>query len=114
MGRTCVPCWVGLPSLRKNRDVNMGWVLRAFLLLFGLGFMLVLLCMAVLMFIFSLLRWLFTGRKPQLVLVLDSYKRWQQKAPWQARQNDSADIIDVQGRDIEPSQTRLPPADKKD
>ena len=114
MGRTCVPCWVGLPSLRKKRDVNMGWVLRAFLLLFGLGFMLVLLSMAVLMFMFSLLRWLFTGRKPQLVLVLDSYKRWQQKAPWQARQSNSSDIIDVQGRDIDPSQARLPPTNKKD
>ena len=42
----------------------MQWLLRAFLLLLGLGFMLALLCMAALMFIFSLLRWLFTGRKP--------------------------------------------------
>ena len=92
----------------------MQWLLRAFLLLFGLGFMLVLLCMAGLMVILSLLRWLFTGRKPQLVVVMDSYKRWQQKAPWQARQSDSADIIDVQGRDIEPSQARLPPTDKKE
>ena len=92
----------------------MQWLLRAFLLLLGLGFMLALLCMAALMFVFSLLRWLFTGRKPQVVLIMDSYKRWQQKAPWQARQSDSADIIDVQGRDIEPSQARLPPADKKD
>ena len=92
----------------------MQWLFRAFLLLLGLGFMLVLLCMAALMFVFSLLRWLFTGRKPQVLLIMDSYKRWQQKAPWLARQNDSADIIDVQGRDIEPSQARLPPADKKD
>jgi len=44
------------------------------MLLLGLGFMLALLCMAALMFIFSLLRWLFTGRKPQLVLVMESYK----------------------------------------
>jgi len=92
----------------------MQWLLRAFLLLFGLGFMLVLLCMAGLMVILSLLRWLFTGRKPQLVVVMDSYKRWQQKAPWQARQQANADIIDVQGRDIEPSQARLPPAGKPD
>ena len=92
----------------------MQWLLRAFLLLLGLGFMLALLCMVALMFVFSLLRWLFTGRKPQVVLIMDSYKRWQQKAPWQARQQNNADIIDVQGRDIEPSQPRLPPADKKD
>ena len=92
----------------------MQWLLRAFLLLLGLGFMLALLCMAALMFVFSMLRWLFTGRKPQVVLIMDSYKRWQQKAPWQARQQDNADIIDVQGRDIEPSQARLPPTDKKD
>ncbi|MBJ7418994.1 MAG: hypothetical protein JHD18_01735 [Rhodoferax sp.] len=92
----------------------MQWLFRAFLLLLGLGFMLVLLCMAALMFVFSLLRWLFTGRKPQVVLIMDSYKRWQQKAPWQARQSDSADIIDVQGRDLEPRPTRLPPTDKKD
>ncbi len=87
---------------------------RAFLLLLGLGFMLVLLCMAALMFVFSLLRWLFTGRKPQVVLIMDSYKRLQKNAPWQARQRDSSDIIDVQGRDIEPVQARLPPTDKKD
>jgi hypothetical protein len=92
----------------------MQWLLRAFLLLFGLGFMLVLLCMAGLMVMLSLLRWLFTGRKPQVVQIMDSYKRWQQNAPWQARQQNSADIIDVQGRDIEPSQARLPPTDKKD
>ena len=92
----------------------MQWLLRAFLLLLGLGFMLALLCMVALMFVFSMLRWLFTGRKPQVVLIMDSYKRWQQKAPWQARQQDNADIIDVQGRDIEPSQARLPPTDKKD
>jgi len=92
----------------------MQWLFRAFLLLLGLGFMLVLLCMAALMFVFSLLRWLFTGRKPQVVLIMDSYKRWQQKAPWQARQSDSADIIDVQGRDLEPRPTRLPPTEKKD
>ena len=92
----------------------MQWWFRAFLLILGLGFMLALLCMAALMFVFSLLRWLFTGRKPQLVVIMDSYKRWQQNAPWQARQQNNADIIDVQGRDIEPSQARLPPADKKD
>ena len=92
----------------------MQWLLRAFLLLLGLGFMLALLCMAALMFVFSLLRWLFTGRKPQVVLIMDGYKRWQQKAPWQARQSDSADIIDVQARDMEPSQGRLPPAGKPD
>ena len=92
----------------------MRWLLRVFMLLLGLGFMLALLCMAALMFIFSLLRWLFTGRKPQVVLIMDSYKRWQQKAPWQARQQNNADIIDVQGRDIEPSQAQLPPTDKKD
>ena len=92
----------------------MQWLLRAFLLLLGLGFMLALLCMVALMFVFSMLRWLFTGRKPQVVLIMDSYKRWQQKAPWQARQQNNADIIDVQGRDIEPSQPRLPPTDKKD
>jgi hypothetical protein len=92
----------------------MQWLFRAFLLLLGLGFMLVLLCMAALMFVFSLLRWLFTGRKPQVVLIMDSYKRWQQKAPWQARQGGSADIIDVQARDLEPGQARLPPTEKKD
>ena len=92
----------------------MQWLLRAFLLLLGLGFMLVLLCMAALMFVFSLLRWLFTGRKPQVVLIMDSYKRWQKNAPWSPRQSDSADIIDVQGRDIDSSQGRLPPAGKPD
>ncbi len=92
----------------------MQWLFRAFLLLLGLGFMLALLCMAALMFVFSLLRWVFTGRKPQLVVIMDNYKRWQQNAPWQARQQNNPDIIDVQGRDIEPSQARLPPADKKD
>ena len=84
------------------------------MLLLGLGFMLALLCMAALMFIFSLLRWLFTGRKPQLVLVMESYKKWQQSAPWATRQPASDDIIDVQVRDIEPTQARLPPTDKKD
>lgn len=92
----------------------MRWLLRVFLLLLGLGFMLALLCMAALMFMFSLLRWLFTGRKPQLVVVMDSYKKWQRSAPWAARPPASDDIIDVPSRDIQPHPTRLPPADKKD
>ena len=92
----------------------MRWLLRVFMLLLGLGFMLALLCMAVLMFIFSLLRWLFTGRKPQLVLVMESYKKWQQSAPWAAQPSARDDIIDVPSRDIEPHQTRLPPTGKKD
>jgi hypothetical protein len=92
----------------------MGWLLRVFLLLLGLGFMLALLCMAALMFIFSLLRWLFTGRKPQLVVVMDSYKKWQQHAPWAARPETGDDIIDVPSRDVEPYPPRLPSADKKD
>jgi hypothetical protein len=92
----------------------MRWLLRIFFLLLGLGFMLALLCMAALMFIFSLLRWLFTGRKPQLVVMMDSYKKWQQNPPWAARPAASDDIIDVPSRDIEPHQTRLPSADKKD
>ena len=92
----------------------MRWLLRVFLLLLGLGFMLALLCMAALMFAFSLLRWLFTGRKPQLVLVMDSYKKWQQNSPWAPRPPAGDDIIDVPSRDIEPHPTRLPPADKKD
>ena len=92
----------------------MRWLLRVFLLLLGLGFMLALLCMAALMFAFSLLRWLFTGRKPQMVVVMDSYKKWQQNPPWAARPATGDDIIDVPSRDIEPHPTRLPPADKKD
>ena len=92
----------------------MRWLLRVFLLLLGLGFMLALLCMAALMFAFSLLRWLFTGRKPQMVVVMDSYKKWQQNPPWAARPAAGEDIIDVPSRAIEPHQMRLPPADKKD
>lgn len=92
----------------------MRWLLRVFLLLLGLGFMLALLCMAALMFVFSLLRWLFTGRKPQLVVVMDSYKKWQQNPPWAARPSASDDIIDVPSRDIEPHPNRLPSVDKKD
>ena len=92
----------------------MRWLLRAFLLLLGLGFMLALLCMAALMFAFSLLRWLFTGRKPQLVVVMDSYKKWQQNPPWAARSSAGDNIIDVPSRDVERHPTRLPPTDKKD
>ena len=92
----------------------MRWMLRVFFLLLGLGFMLALLCMAALMFAFSLLRWLFTGRKPQLVVVMDSYKKWQQSAPWAKRPSGSDDIIDVQVRDVEPHPMRLPPVDIKD
>lgn len=92
----------------------MRWLLRVFLLVLGLGFMLALLCMAGLMFLFSLLRWLFTGRKPELVVVMDSYKKWQRSAPWAARPAAGEDIIDVPSRDIEPHPKRLPSADKND
>ena len=92
----------------------MQWLLRVFMLVLGLGFMLALVCVAVLWVVFSLLRWLFTGRKPQLVVMMDSYKKWQQSGPWAARKANSDDIIDVQMRDMEPSRPPLPLADKKD
>ena len=92
----------------------MQWLLRVFMLVLGLGFMLALVCVAALWVVFSLLRWLFTGRKPQLVVMMDSYKKWQQSGPWASRRADSEDIIDVQVRDLEPSRPPLPLVDKKD
>jgi len=92
----------------------MQWLLRVFMLVLGLGFMLALVCMAALWVAFSLLRWLFTGRKPQLVVMMDSYKKWQQSGPWASRKANSEDIIDVQVRDLEPSSPQLPLGDKKD
>jgi len=92
----------------------MQWLLRVFMLVLGLGFMLALVCMVALWVVFSLLRWLFTGRKPQLVVMMDSYKKWQQSGPWASRKANSEDIIDVQVRDLEPSSPQLPLGDKKD
>jgi acetamidase/formamidase len=84
------------------------------MLVLGLGFMLALVCVAALWVVFSLLRWLFTGRKPQVVVMMDSYKKWQQSGPWAARKANSEDIIDVQVRDLEPSRPPLALVDKKD
>lgn len=45
---------------------------------------------------FSLLRWLFTGQKPQIAVIFQSYRQWQQQASKQMHPYRRDDVIEAE------------------
>ena len=54
----------------------MKWILRGLLLLIGAIFVLSLMVAAAVLFLMSLIRWLFTGRKPSILMAVTAYQKW--------------------------------------
>ena len=50
---------------------------------------------------FSLLRWLFTGQKPQIAVMFQAYRQWQQQTAKQmSRRSPAEDVIEAEVREL--------------
>jgi hypothetical protein len=50
--------------------------------------------------VFALVCWLFTGRPPQVKVVMDRYKGWQSKNPLHRRRAAHTDVVDAEVREV--------------
>ncbi len=96
----------------------MNWIARIFMSLLGLGLLAGLLLGLGVYIVYATLRWLITGRKPQVVLVWQQFRQMRQGAGmrWGGRMPQPPgtppyphdDVLDVQAREVPDSDPRLP------
>ena len=93
----------------------MNWIARIVMGLLGLAFLAGLIMALGMYIVFATLRWLLTGRKPQVVLVWQQFSalRRGQGMPWgvgsgvaTGQAND--DVVDVEVREVREQAPRLP------
>ena len=99
----------------------MNWIARIVMGLLGLAFVAGLLVALGVYIVFATIRWLLTGRKPQVVLVCQQFSDLRKGARWGGQGGfDSGfesgpgsrgqdDIVDVQVREVVDDAPRLPP-----
>ena len=102
------------------------WVFRLFMAFMGLVFLLGLVAALCLYVVWAALRWLLTGRKPQVVLVWQQFSTMRKnfgqggsrrqgtpgaEGPWGREPNRSFDdqVVDVEVREVVEDAPRLPP-----
>ncbi|MBP6276164.1 MAG: hypothetical protein KA393_02010 [Limnohabitans sp.] len=100
----------------------MNWVVKIFMALLGLVFLLVLLFGVVCYTVYATLRWLLTGRKPQVVMVWQQFSAMRQNfrqggfraGPGEGvRERDAPfahddQVVDVEAREVVEEAPRLP------
>jgi hypothetical protein len=96
----------------------MNWIARIFMGLLGLGLLAGLLLALGVYTVYASLRWLLTGRKPQVVLVWQQFRQMRRGAgmrwggrmgqPPGAAQSASDDVVDVEVREVHDRAPRLP------
>jgi hypothetical protein len=91
----CVRGFVVLNSL-------LSWLFKLFLFVMALAFFAGLLVLLLLSLVVSLSRWVFTGRPPQVKVVMQRYKGWQSKNPLHRRRPTQTDVVDAEVREIPP------------
>ena len=95
----------------------MNWIARIFMGLLGLGLLAGLLLALGLYTVFAAIRWLLTGRKPQVVLVWQQFSALRKGARWGQQPGYNSgfesprqgDIVDVEAREVVDDAPRLPP-----
>lgn len=93
----------------------MNWIAKIFMGLLGLGLLAGLLLALGVYTVFATLRWLLTGRKPQVVLVWQQFSQLRKGArrgagrgqPFGAQQAND-DVVDVEVREVREQAPRLP------
>ena len=96
----------------------MNWIAKIFMGLLGLGLLVGLLLALGVYTVFATLRWLLTGRKPQVVLVWQQFSQLRKGAgmPWGAgmdrpfgsAQEGDDTVVDVEVREVREHMPRLP------
>jgi hypothetical protein len=81
----------------------MKWFLRLWLLAMGLVFLLGLVLVCLILFTVSMLKWVLTGRRPNINLAVNSYQRWARKAPLWTQHHGPAggEIIDAEAKVVQ-------------
>jgi hypothetical protein len=99
----------------------MNWIVRIFMGLLGLAFLAGLLLALGLYIVFATVRWLLTGRKPQVVMVWQQFSDLRKGArfggqsglgsagPSGFESQRQDDIVDVEVREVVDDAPRLPP-----
>ena len=95
----------------------MNWIARIFMGLLGLGLLAGLLLALGVYTVYATLRWLLTGRKPQVVLVWQQFSALRRGAGMRWGQNENGggfasppqgDVVDVEVREVHEHARRLP------
>lgn len=95
----------------------MNWIARIVMGLLGVAFLAGLLVALGVYIVFATVRWLLTGRKPQVVMVWQQFSELRKGARWGGRPGFEADfeaqrqddIVDVEVREVVDDAPRLPP-----
>jgi len=99
----------------------MNWIAKIFMALLGLAFLVALLFGVACYTVYATLRWLLTGRKPQVVLVWQQFSALRKGARWGGQPGPQSgapsgfqtprqdDIVDVEVREVVEDAPRLPP-----
>jgi hypothetical protein len=92
----------------------MNFIAKIFMGLLGLGLLAGLLLALGIYTVFAAVRWLLTGRKPQVVLVWQQFSQLRQGGIWSAgqpfgtAQAAADDVVDVEVREVHEQAPRLP------
>jgi len=92
----------------------MNWIAKIFMGLLGLGLLAGLLLALGVYTVFATLRWLLTGRKPQVVLVWQQFSQlrkggvWGAGQPFGTTQAPADDVVDVEVREVHEQAPHLP------
>jgi hypothetical protein len=86
----------------------LNWIVRLLFLLIAGAVLLMVLLVSLVGLAFSLLRWLLTGQKPQIAMVFETYRAWQQRAAQQIYPRHAEDVIEAEVRVLPPSDTDKP------
>lgn len=77
---------------------------KLFLTLFGLALMLGMLVFLMFYIAWASLRWLITGRPPQVAVVWQRYRDMRRGGAWRPAEHptDMSDVVDVEAREVKP------------
>jgi hypothetical protein len=87
----------------------MNWLFRLFLLVLAGAVLLVFLAFAAVMLLLSCLRWLVTGKKPDIVVMINAVQRFKKMAAQQQRSAyHQDDVIEAEVREVNREHSGLP------
>jgi hypothetical protein len=87
----------------------LSWLFKLFLFALAVIFFVGLMVLALVSLLFSLVRWLFTGRPPQVKVVMQQYQGWKARNPLNRQPQASRDVVDAEVREI----TQQSPKDRR-
>ena len=78
----------------------MKWFLKLIFIWVTSLILLAMLAGGFVLLIFSLLRWLLTGQKPQIVSFMSAVNQWKKGNLWPSNKNETENIFDVEVKDV--------------